>query len=99
MERQHARELAVSISGASPRIHTLGGLVLWLEAADDLTGSAAERVASCAGARGSSQLLGSGADEIDDPHGRSKRVHRRAADRIEALSVGLVDGLYGPTGG
>lgn len=95
MERKHARELAVSIVGASPRIHTLGGLVAWLAAADDLTGSPAERVARGAAARDSSALLGSGADEVDDPHGRSKRVHRKAADRIEALSIGLLDGLYG----
>lgn len=98
MERKHARELAVSVVGASPRIHTLGGLVAWLGAADDLTGSAAERVARGAAARDSSALLGSGADEVGDPHGRSKRVHRKAADRIEALSIGLLDGLYGPHG-
>ena len=96
MERKHARELAVSSPGASPRLHTLGALVAWLAAADDLTGAPAERVARSAATRESSALLGAGADEIEDPHGRSKRVHRKAADRIEALSIGLLDGLYGP---
>lgn len=98
MERKHARELAVSVAGASPRIHTLGGLVAWLAAADDLTGSPTECIARGAAARDPSALLGSGTDEVGDPHGRSKRVHRKAAYRIEALSIGLLDGLYGPHG-
>ncbi|MEZ5243758.1 MAG: hypothetical protein R2707_01575 [Acidimicrobiales bacterium] len=99
MERAHARELTVSIQGASPRIHTLGGLVAWLGEADDLAGSPAERVARCAAVREAADLLGSGPDEIEDPHGRSRRVHRKAADRIETLSIGLLDGVFGPIDG
>jgi protein-tyrosine phosphatase len=96
MERAHARELTVSVEGASSRIHTLGALVEWLGESDDLTGSPADRVARFATEREASHLLGSGPDEVADPHGRSKRVHRRAADRIESLVVGLLDGLFGP---
>jgi len=53
-------------------------------------------VARFARERDASDLLGSGPDEVEDPHGRSKRVHRKAADRIEALAIGLLDGLYRP---
>lgn len=96
MERRHARELTVALDGVSPRIHTLGALVAWLAQADDLTGSPEQRVARFADERGASAMLGSGADEVADPHGRSKRVHRKAAERIDALCIGLINGLYGP---
>ncbi|MFT5202985.1 MAG: protein-tyrosine phosphatase [Candidatus Aldehydirespiratoraceae bacterium] len=97
MERMHARELAVALGGASSRIHTLGGFVGWLaDSADELDGPPIDRLATYAEGRRASDLLGSGADEVDDPHGRSKRIHRRTADRLELLSGGLLDGLYGP---
>ena len=98
MERRHARELAVAIEGASSRVHTLGALVAWLGSTEDLSGSPADRVARFSRERDPSDLLGSGPDEVEDPHGRSKRVHRKAADRIETLAVGLLDGLYRPNG-
>ena len=96
MERRHARELAVAIEGASSRVHTLGALVAWLGSTEDLSGSPADRVARFSRERDPSDLLGSGPAEVEDPHGRSKRVHRKAADRIEALAVGMLDGLYPP---
>lgn len=97
MTRAHARDLTLAVDGASPRIHTLGALVAWLGEPEHRVGSAAERVARFADARGASALLGSGDDEIADPHGRSKRVHRKAADRIEEFCAGLLDGLFGAT--
>ncbi len=95
MERMQAREVTVAVGGLSSRVHTLGALVEWLRT-DDLGGSPAERVARFAAGRQPGDLLGSGRDEIEDPHGRSKRVHRKAADRIEALCAALLDGLFGP---
>ena len=97
MERRHARELAVAAEGASSRVHTLGALVDWLAEHEAPADTPAERVARFAAQRRSSDLLGSGADEVPDPHGRSKRVHRKSADRIEALCDALLDGLYGPS--
>ena len=94
MERMHARELAVALEGASPRVHTLGALVHWLRSTEDLDGPASARVAQFAKDRRSSDLLGSGPDEVEDPHGRSKRIHRKTADRLEDLSAGLIDGLF-----
>ena len=99
MERMHARELSVAVAGASARIHTLGALVEWLDDQPFEDESPADRVAAFAAGRRSSDLLGNGPDEVDDPHGRSKRVHRRTADRLERLGAGLVDGLFGRTGG
>jgi protein-tyrosine phosphatase len=97
MERMHARELTVTLDGASSRVHTLGGFVGWLaDSAGERTGSPIDRLAAYADGRRASDLLGAGADEVDDPHGRSKRIHRKTADRLELLSSGLLDGLYGP---
>jgi low molecular weight protein-tyrosine phosphatase len=96
MERMHARELAMTTDDAVAKIHTLGGLVAWIGSPDGqgVAGSAAERVAGCAAARHASDLIGNGVDEVEDPHGRSKRMHRRTADRIDELGRGLVDGLF-----
>ncbi|MDW3217853.1 MAG: hypothetical protein R8F63_04505 [Acidimicrobiales bacterium] len=95
MERMHARELAVALDGASPRIHTLGSIVAWLDQQEADDRSPADLVAAFAAERKSSDLLGGGPDEVDDPHGRSKRVHRRTAERLEQLTGSLVDGLFG----
>jgi low molecular weight protein-tyrosine phosphatase len=96
MERRHARELAVALDGASARVHTFGAFVSWLAATADAQTemSPAARVAEFAATRRASDLLGNGSDEVDDPHGRSKRVHRKTADRIEDICVGLLDGLF-----
>ncbi len=96
MERMHARELALVAKGA--RIHTLGALVEWLTAAAhaELSGTPTQRLAVFARGRSAGDLLGAGADEVDDPHGRSKRAHRRTADRLELMCAGLLDGLFGP---
>lgn len=97
MERHHAREIAMTADGASSRVYTLGGLVEWLRGTEDLDGSPAERVARFSETHRPVDLLGSGADEVEDPHGRSMRVHRKAADRIEGLCTDLLDGLFSPT--
>lgn len=96
MERAHARELTVALNGSSDRIHTFGALVSGLRATapHDVGRSPMERIVEIASARPVSELLGTGPDEVPDPHGRSKRLHRRAADRIEDLSHGLIDGLF-----
>lgn len=95
MERRHARELTLANEGVSPRVHTLAGLVQALDGAQARVGTPAERVARVAERRSAAALLGSGEDEIDDPHGRSLRLHRRTADRLEGLCAGLLGGLFG----
>ncbi|MEQ8840726.1 MAG: hypothetical protein RIB98_07070 [Acidimicrobiales bacterium] len=97
MERAHAREITMATEGDSTNIHTLGALVDWLRTQEELDGSPDRRVRAFAEQRRPSDLLGSGTDEVEDPHGRSKRLHRKAAARIEDLCTGLLDGLYGGT--
>jgi len=96
MERRHVREITAAHDEASARVHTFGAFVTWSRT--DPPGAAAidprERVARFAAARRASDLLGNGDDEVEDPHGRSKRVHRKTAERIEDLCRGLVDGLF-----
>ncbi|MEZ5168820.1 MAG: hypothetical protein R2695_20925 [Acidimicrobiales bacterium] len=99
MERRHARELALLGERGSTHIHTLGALTAWLaDAPDGGRGDPGATVAACAAARPPAGLLGSGTDEVEDPHGRAKRVLRRSAARLELLSDRLVRGLFGPPG-
>ena len=84
MERLHARELATLAPDALDRIHLLKALAA---EADRLPGTVddlrrwAEQVGA---ARPPTALVGDRQrDEVADPHGRSKRHHRAAADEIE----------------
>lgn len=96
MERRHVRELVNVVDGAAPRIHTLGAIAPWLrERRFAAETTPAERVAAGAAEREMSALQGSGPDDVDDPHGRSKRRHRQTAERLDALTQALVDGLFG----
>lgn len=96
MERGHARKLALQLDGASPRIHTLGSITDWLDEHPSQGEDPRDRVTAFAKERRPSDLLGSGNDEVPDPHGRSKRVHRKTADRLDAMTARLIDGLFGP---
>ncbi len=97
MERSHARELVLAHPDAAPRIHTVGGFAAALghlepspERGDDPR-SIIDRVAA---GRVRSDLLGTGPDEIDDPHGRHRRFNRDTADRLERLGVVILEGLH-----
>lgn len=93
MERRHARDLALAVDGAQSRIDTLGSFV-------DSVGSAAgatpqDRIDAVAAARSPRAFLGTGSDEIADPHGRSKRVHRATAAHLDERTEHLLEGLFG----
>jgi protein-tyrosine phosphatase len=95
MERRHVREVTRLVDGVTDRTHTLAGLVSRLaEDPRDPEAGPAERIAACAARRTPSDLLGGGADEIADPHGRSRRVHRRTAADIEEHCTALLDALF-----
>lgn len=97
MERRHLRELAILLGGPSPRLHTLGALASGLSGGivgSEVRNDPVARVAAVAAARPPSQLAGNGPDEVDDPHGRSRRVHRKAIEHIEGLCRDLLDGLF-----
>ena len=99
MERRHARDLMVSFDVGFERIFTVGGFVAQAssmppkgEGLDEWL----ERLAPC---RTHAEFLGVQCDDdISDPHGESKRVHRRtfdhlqfAMDRVADIVVGTCD--------
>jgi len=97
MERSHARELVLANPDATAKIHTAAGFVSGLSALQppvDKSESPLEIVSRVSSDRQSSDLLGVGADEIDDPHGRHRRVHRATADQLERIASELVSGLF-----
>ncbi len=96
MERRHARDLVLLAPGASWKIHTLGAVVEGLEGAES-DEAADVRLRQIASERPGNAHLGSGGDEVDDPFGRSRRVNRATAERLEDLSSRLVAALFGPT--
>jgi len=87
MERRHARDLVVQFEHAEI-VHTLKGFATIVTApslAGDSAVDAPSLVRAAAAARTPVALLGDGGpDEVADPHGRSARMHRRAADDIGA---------------
>lgn len=95
MERGHARDLILENPSARDRVHTLGGMADALAEADPSAETpASSRVAQVLRDRPAGDLLGNGPDEVGDPHGRSKRRHRLARDRIVVLVDALLDGLF-----
>ena len=92
MERRHVRDLALLANDAVARIDTLGGLVARLQGVDG--GSPNERISAATATRVASDMLGRGADEVDDPFGKSKRVNRHTADRLTELSQALIAGVF-----
>lgn len=97
MERRHARELLLDLAPAAP-VHTLKGFAALASAGasdDALVGAAAGDLRAFVLAleelRPPHALVGDGRpDEVADPHGRSARVHRKAADEIRGAIEAIV---------
>ncbi len=91
MTNQHARQVLALVPHAGPRTFTLKELVRL--AADIEPRGDDEEPSAWLGRlhehRPPSPHLGNGDNDIDDPFGRSDRVHRRVAAEV----VGLVDQL------
>ena len=94
MERRHVRDLTLLADDAVSRIDTIGGLVARLHGVDGE--SPAQRISAAIAPRVAGDMLGRGADEVDDPFGKSKRVNRATADRLTELSQALIDGVFAP---
>ena len=96
MERRHARDLMVAFDVGFERIFTVGGFVAQSrtmppagEGLDEWLG----RVAPC---RTHSEFLGVHCDDdIADPHGESKRIHRRAFDHLHMAMDRVADIVAG----
>ncbi len=105
MERRHARELILDF-GRAEIVHTLKGFAAGVSALLSADGTNASRAEDSAvvdvsmlaravdHARTADALLGDArSDEVADPHGRSSRVHRRAADEITAAVEAIAASL------
>jgi len=93
MERHHARDLVLMEPGSSSKIHTFGGAVALLEALPEGHLAPAEKLERISHGRQASDFLGVGDDEVADPYGRSMRVNRQTADRLQELSGRLIAAL------
>jgi len=98
MERRHARDLVLMEPGSSRRIHTFGGAVALLEALPEDHPHPAEKLEWIGDARSAADLLGIGDDEVADPYGRSRKVNRQTADRLQDLSSRLIGALLSGRG-
>jgi len=92
MERRHGRDIGGM--GRVRGVFTMTCAARHLAAVDPAETDPVDRLQEADAARAAGDLLGTGPDEIDDPFGRSLRVNRMTADRLAALSVDLLDGLF-----
>lgn len=102
MERRHGRDAVAVAPAAIARIHTFGRLVKALgqpglaRATSPRAADAARGLLAAVGdGRDAAELLGVGDDEIADPFGRSLRIHRATANRLDELCSALIDALFG----
>jgi protein-tyrosine phosphatase len=84
MERRHARDLMVSFDVGLERVFTIGGLIAQAVSTPPMGEGLDEWLAHTAKCRSYSEFLGSNYDDdVVDPHGESKRIHRRAFDLLQ----------------
>ena len=93
MERAHGRRVAAM--GRARGVLTMVRATDLLGEVDPSIADPVERIAVADSARAEGDLLDTGPDEIDDPFGTSLEINRATADRLRALSAGLLDGLFG----
>ena len=99
MERRHARDLMVSFDVRFERIFTVGGFIGRAGSAPPTAEGLDDWLLRLAASRNHAEFLGSQCeDDISDPHGESKRIHRRtfdhlqlAMDRVADIVVGACD--------
>jgi protein-tyrosine phosphatase len=84
MERRHARDLMVTFDAGHERIFTVGGFIAQAALRPPAGEGVDEWLAHVAPLRSHGEFLGVHCDDdISDPHGESKRVHRRAFDQLQ----------------
>jgi protein-tyrosine-phosphatase len=77
MERRHARDLMVSFDVGFERMFTVGGLVAPAGTTPPVGEGRDEWLTRIAPCRTHAEFLRSRCDDdVDDPHGESKRIHR-----------------------
>ena len=99
MERRHARDLMVSFDVRFERIFTVGGFIDRAGSMPPMAEGLDEWLERLAPSRTHAEFLGVQCDDdVSDPHGDSKRVHRRAfdhlqfaMDRVAGVVAGAID--------
>jgi protein-tyrosine-phosphatase len=96
MERRHARDLMVSFDAGFERMFTVGGLIAQASSMPPIGEGLdvwLERLAPC---RTHAEFLGVQCeDDVSDPHGESKRIHRRAFDHLQFAMDRVADIVVG----
>ena len=92
MERRHARDLMVSFDVGFERIFTVGGVIAQAASMPPTGEGLDEWLEKLAPSRTHSEFLGVQCDDdISDPHGESKRVHRRAFGHLQSAMDRVAD--------
>jgi len=97
MERSHARKIIVLSPESSGKVHTAVGFAACLSELEPPPSpgeSPVEILSRVAALQASSRLLGAGDDDIADPHGRHRRVHRDTADQLQRIADDVVTKLF-----
>jgi protein-tyrosine-phosphatase len=96
MERRHARDLMVSFDRGFERIFTVGGFIARAGTMPPKGEGIDEWLERIAPSRTHAEFLGGPcADDVADPHGESKRIHRRAFDHLHAAMERVADIVVG----
>ena len=91
MERSHARSLALDVPDSTHKVHTVGAAVRGLAASS--AGTISQRIAGLGQNRNAADLLGQGDDEVADPHGQARELHRRTAADLDRLMSELLEAI------
>ena len=96
MERRHARDLMVSFDTGFERIFTVRGFVAQASSTPPKGEGLDEWLERLAPFRTHAEFLGVQCeDDISDPHGESKRIHRRAFDQLQFAMDQVADIVVG----
>jgi protein-tyrosine-phosphatase len=92
MERRHARDLMVSFDVDHERVFTVGGLIARASTTPPAGEGLDEWLGQMAPLRTHTEFLGGFCDDdVVDPHGESRRVHRRAFDNLHIAMERVAD--------
>jgi protein-tyrosine phosphatase len=96
MERRHARDLMVAFDVGFERIFTVGGFIAQSATLPPVGEGLDDWLGRVAPGRNHSEFLGAYCDDdIADPHGESKRIHRRAFDHLQMAMDRVADIVAG----
>ncbi len=94
MQRNHARDLVVDFNVDPRRVFTLGSFLRLAGECPPMGEPFADWLAALSDHRNPTDLLSkSGSDEIGDPHGGSRRAHRRTFEQLQRNAMQVADVL------